>query len=80
MMLLPCNTHGIVEEKLPQQIYNVLKRPYETIFTMLGPIFTMLSFLMYVSLMELLQLALILKRRHVLVNQVRIFCCCGGRN
>ena len=30
--------------------------------------------------MKLLQLALILKRHHVLVNHVRSFCCCGGRN
>ena len=46
----------MVEEKLAQQIYNVLENSYET--------FTMLSFWKYVSLMELLQLALILKRHH----------------
>ena len=25
-------THGIVEEKLPQQVYNVLEKPYETFY------------------------------------------------
>ena len=61
-------THGMVEEKLPQQFYNVLKMSYETFYHF------------FISLMKLLQLALILKRHHVLVNHVRSFCCCGGRN
>ena len=42
-------------------------------------LFTILSFLKYVSPMELLQLALILKRHHVLVNQLRIFLLLWGR-
>ena len=72
MMLLPCNfSHGMVEKKLPRQIYSVLERSLK--------LFTMLSFLKYVSLMELLQLALILKRHHVLVNQLRIFLLLWGR-
>ena len=41
--------------------------------------FPMLSFWKYISLMELLQLALILKRHHVLVNQLRIFLLLWGR-
>ena len=36
-------------------------------------VFIMLSFLKFANLMELLQLVLILKRHHVLVNQVRFF-------
>ena len=33
MMSLPCiYTHGIVEEKLPQQIYNNLEKSHETFY------------------------------------------------
>ena len=37
-------------------------------------------FLEFLNLMRLLRLILLLKRHHVLVNKVRIFCCYGRKD